>query len=108
MIQWHFDWLGEPMTAIEWALRLEEGDVHVEETWIGDLRVSTVWTGLATNHLHNPEELPLIFETMIFQRGGRIHDFNQDYMTRYPDAGSAKAGHENIVAAIRDRLKVEA
>lgn len=64
------------------------GSDHIGEAW-----VSTVWLGLDHSFTGTP---PLVFETLIF---GGEHD---QYMRRYSTKDQARAGHDEIVTALRD------
>ena len=61
---------------------------------VGDAEVSTVF--LALDHNFHPAGPPLVFETMIF--GGP----HSDREWRYSTWADAAAGHESIVAALRE------
>jgi hypothetical protein len=70
---------------------------HVALDKIGESLVSTVF--LPFDHSHGDEELPLLFETMIF---GGEHDQSQWRYTTYEEA---ERGHEraiNLVKGISD------
>lgn len=60
-----------------------------------EVTVSTVWLGLDHRFGDGP---PLIFETMYF--GG---DVDGELVDRYPTELAALAGHDQAVAAIRDK-----
>lgn len=83
-----------PATLDRWGMWLE-GDGRkarrVDETLIGDARISTVFIGLN----HGTEDQPLWFETMIF--GGK-HD---GWCDRYESWDEAVAGHANAIALVK-------
>lgn len=63
--------------------------VKQENTWMG-FWVSTVWLGL--DHSFLPNQLPLIFETMVFFRSDCGLEMN-----RYTTKRQALAGHKEMV-----------
>ena len=70
---------------LEWARQFETSNRIVEQTQIGDMKVSTVFLGL--DHSFGGGE-PLLFETMIF---GGAEDGYQD---RYSTWDEAVKGHQ--------------
>lgn len=74
----------------EWAQR--GGSVRVDETVIGQARVSTVFLGIDHQHGDGP---PLLFETMIL---GGEHD---EYQKRCSTYAQAEAQHEAACALVR-------
>ena len=69
------------------------------ETTLSDGRwVSTVWLGL--DHNYAVDGRPLIFETIVFDKDGPSGDA-QD-MWRWATEAEAIAGHDQIVASLRD------
>lgn len=100
----HYDKHGEPISLRVWAELCEDREyARVAETWIGKVRISTVWLGINHNFLWGP---PMVFETMVF-------DHNQEYddhrgnrvapdieMTRYTTLEAAQRGHEDMVSVI--------
>lgn len=67
------------------------------------LAVSTVWLGV--NYNFTGDGPPLIFETMVFGD----HPLAEDACWRYATEDEARAGHENVVKALRTaRLTAEA
>ena len=76
-----------------WARSFEKTDRVIEQTMIGDVKVSTVFLGLDHQFGSGP---PLLFETMIF---GGDHDQDQ---WRYATLGQAKTKHFRIVDAIKE------
>ena len=85
---------GQPINQEEWS-RLLAGDRHVALTQAAaGVEVSTVYLGLDHNFgLGGP---PIIYETLVF--GGEL-DGEQD---RYPNRHAALAGHDQMVAKVRD------
>jgi hypothetical protein len=65
----------------------------VGKTKVGEAEVSTVLLVIDHNFGEGP---PLIFETMVF---GGPHD---EWMERYSTEAEAKAGHDRVVAALRE------
>jgi hypothetical protein len=96
----------EPISFGTWAVLFgrRKDDDEPGSFWligrddIRGVRVSTIWLGLdhSFGRLHHPGLPPLIFETMVF--GGK-HD---QFCERWPTREAALAGHDRIVAAIRD------
>jgi len=78
---------------MEWALWVEETDRQVKLTYIGDVRISTVF--LALNLNYNNEGLPLVFETYVF---GGVKD---GYIERYVTWNGAEEGHDRIVDMVK-------
>jgi len=74
---------------LEWAQHMETVNRIVEQTEIGDIKVSTVFLGL--DHRYGDGE-PLLFETMIF---GGSEDGFQD---RYSTWDEATKGHKRACA----------
>jgi hypothetical protein len=60
------------------------------------ITVSTVWLGI--NQSFAPNELPIIFETMVF--GGRNNGLSRRYATEL----EALVGHNEIVDIVQDTL----
>ena len=79
----------------EWARQFEIMDRHVEQTMIGDVRVSTVFLGINHNFGRGP---PLLFETMIF---GGVHDGWQERCSTWVEA---EAQHVSACAAVQGGL----
>jgi hypothetical protein len=91
---------GQPMTQAEWMEKFEDMTYrHVAVTAIGeDVEVSTVWIGLDYNFWGGP---PLVLETVVF--GGDL----DGEMRRYPNENAALAGHDQMVALVREGVGVE-
>ena len=66
--------------VIEWGMQFEIANRRVDETKIGDIRISTVFLGIDHTYGKGP---PLWFETMIF--GGK-HDQFQDRCSTWSQA----------------------
>ena len=64
------------------------------------LAVSTVWLG-ANHNFTSRSGPPLIFETMVFGD----HPLAEDACWRYATEDEARAGHENVVNALRAAAK---
>lgn len=69
---------------------------RVDETYIGEARISTVFLGLDHNHSW-PNGTPILFETMIF--GGEHDDFQERYCTW----DEAEAGHKIAVDLVEGK-----
>ena len=76
--------------VIEWAQWFETADRQVADDQIGDIRVSTVFTGIDYNFTQIGP--PRVFETMIF--GGALSDREW----RYATWEEAEAGHRELLA----------
>lgn len=81
---------------VEWSRWLKTADRRVAETWIDDVRISTVFLGL--DHGLPGITKPALFETMVFV-GGRIY-----VMNRYSDWEEAEQGHAETEALIREEM----
>lgn len=95
----YYDMDGNPMSMEEWA-EYYGHDRHIGSTYIRrrhkTFYVSTVWLGL--DHGFGWEGgPPIIFETMVFERGL----FNDLDMARYATKEQARVGHRRMVAAVR-------
>ena len=77
-----------------WAQWIQQAHRHVEETHIGQVRISTVFLGLD----HGFGRVPLWFETMIF---GGEHD---QYQERYNSWTEAETGHKRAVELVEKCL----
>lgn len=83
-----------PVDLLTWARFFEDGEARrVNETMVGDVRVSTVFIGIDHSFAGGP---PLWFETMTFPDG------DEGYTERYTTWAEAEAGHERVVAALRE------
>ncbi len=67
-------------------------DHHLAETWVGDVRVSTVFLGV--DPIPRPDGRPLLWETLI---DGGESDGVRD---QYASAAEARRGHEEAVASL--------
>lgn len=79
-------------SLMEWSRLFEIDNRQVAETWIGPVRISTVFLGVDHSHFDGP---PLIFETLVF--GGAL----ADEMDRYSTFDEAEAGHAAMVARVK-------
>lgn len=101
----YYDRQGQPINIEQWSVLVESQTAQrVAETTVGDAWVSTVWMGIDHSFGQGP---PVIFETMIF----RAHDATggttpaiDDYQERYCTEAEALAGHDRVVAWVRERL----
>lgn len=94
-----YDRQGNPISITEWCRLLRDTAYqHVAVTVVGEAVVSTVWLGLDHSFGHGP---PMIFETMVFYDSRNEWD---DLQERYPTEGAAVAGHDQVVAAVRERV----
>lgn len=89
---YYYDKNGKPLNMIQWGELFQNPDYKiVKRDQIGDVKVYTVWLGMDHGFLN---ELPIIFETMVF--GG---EFDQ-YQERYATEQEALAGHKKIVGRV--------
>ena len=93
----YYDRQGRPVPRPEGLQLFEKSDRRVAFDTLDDADVSTVHLVLD----HAFEGPPLIFETMIF--GGLYNE----YQWRYSTEDEALAGHERIVAALREGKEPE-
>ncbi|EJV1369474.1 hypothetical protein RXE43_006444 [Pseudomonas aeruginosa] len=84
-------------SLVEWSAWMAAGDRRVAETWIDDVRISTVFLGL--DHNHGPGGDPLLFETIAFV------DDTAHEMRRYFIWEEAEAGHAEMTALIRSEME---
>ena len=91
---------GDPVAEedlLTWARWFEDagknGKRRVDETTIGDSRVSTVFLGLDHSFGDGP---PLIFETLVF--GGKL----DQEMERYSTKEQALEGHQAMCKMVRE------
>lgn len=76
----------------KWGLWFQTADRVLNKTKVEGVEVSTVFLGL--DHGFDNEDLPVLWETMIF---GGPHDQEE---WRYTSREEAMAGHERIVRAL--------
>lgn len=101
----HFDKEGNPLGLGDWAyLRETAPDDYrrVGLDYVGPYEISTVWVGI--NLALSYEELPLIFETMVFTDGGEPA-YDPDSMSRYSSLEQAEEGHAETVRRWREKLE---
>lgn len=93
-----------PCDMFGWARQLEEMSrlhiKHVADEIVNDKRISTVWLGL--NHAYSENELPKIFETMVFDPANSGNDI---YCKRYTYWEDAQLGHERAKQWVIDGCK---
>jgi len=92
----YYDRSGKPIASLdEWDRLRRNPDalrVALTEGLPGSVSVSTIWYGVDSSLAG----APLIFETVIF---GGLHDHKR---WQYPSEAAALAGHDQIVAALRE------
>lgn len=98
-----YDYDGNPVSAEHFYVLMhsrEEGTTRykVAVDYVGKLKLSTVWIGMASN-IEGP---PLIFETMAFAVDDDGNEAPIEVLARYPNEDRARAGHEAFVAVARD------
>lgn len=83
----------------KWGAWFEDADRHIGKTEGENYVVSTVFLGLDHSFADGP---PLLFETMVFRRGGwdgtSDEGMIEQDMARYSTLEEATAGHEAMVA----------
>src|SRR5262245_50061781 len=99
----YYDRLGNPIDLFTWAAHQEDESykrvaLDVFAGPEGIIRVSTVWLGLDHN-FGSPGNPPIIFETMIFG-----WDSNELDCWRYPTEVAALAGHDQVVAYVKNKV----
>jgi hypothetical protein len=80
---------------MDWARYFSADDRVVAKTELAGVEVSTVFLGLDHNFGEGP---PILYETMVF--GGPL----DEEMERYHTRAEAAAGHEMMVARVRDAI----
>src|SRR4249920_1935701 len=92
---------------MQWAALLEDNDYR-RVAWdeVGPYVVSTVWLGI--DYGFGRTEVPLIFETMVFDTrrqietpSGPVNESAECW--RWPTEMAARAGHDQAVAWARER-----
>ena len=76
-----------------WARWIETANRQVEETFIDEARVSTVFLGLDHNFYFS--SAPILFETMVF--GGPLDQEQR----RYPTWDDAVVGHHHMIGRVQ-------
>jgi len=87
---------GEPVPCddlFKWGEWMQSANRHVGDTWLGDIRISTVFLGL--NHEYRPDLPPLLWETMVF--GGSM---DQEQERCSGNREQAEAMHARMVAKL--------
>lgn len=85
-------------SALLWAVWFQFADRHVAQTQVKGLKVSTVFLGI--NHQFQPDESPLLFETMVFSELSDVLDIQ----VRYSTWEEAITGHKEIVDRLTSSL----
>lgn len=81
-----------------WKAWFAVADRRVARTWIDDVRVSTVFLGLAHSPL--PDGSPALFETEVYAHDGA------EPVRRYATWEDAESGHAELVALIQAEAAV--
>jgi hypothetical protein len=81
-----------------WAKWYKESERHVGLTRVGGVEVSTVF--LSDDHNFGDSDRPVLFETLVF--GGELDGERERYCTWQ----EAEAGHEAMVARVRNAQEV--
>jgi len=82
---------------VEWGRAYSSMDRRVAETWLDDVRVSTVFLAVDYNPIGRGD--PVLFETMVFVAGKTHH------MRRYSLWEEAESGHAEMVELIRSEMR---
>jgi hypothetical protein len=90
-----------PCSLHEWVTQLKKVN-KVADDIINGNHVSTIWLGIDHNYFGG---LPLLFETMIFDKPKSGHDI---YMDRYTTLDEAINGHKKAVQWVLDGCKNDA
>lgn len=77
----------------QWKVWFAAADRRVAQTWIDDVRVSTMFLGLAHSPL--PDRSPALFETEVYTHHGA------EPVRRYATWEGTESGHAELVAMIR-------
>lgn len=88
-----------PVESRTWGDWFETAERHVAFTEIDGLEISTVFLGL--DHGHGFTNRPLLFETMVFNKGG---DEDQ-YMTRCTTWEEAEEMHKKAIEWVKGGCK---
>lgn len=88
--------ISEP-DLMEWAKWMAEHEAEhtLALTEIGDVRISTIFLGVACWPTELHPDSPILWETMVF---GGLHDRD---VVRYASHDEAIAGHAAVVAMVR-------
>lgn len=99
------DELNRPVAVdlLEMVRWVSTHNVHVGDTHIGPYRVSTVFLGIDHSMQVSNTHIPVLFETMIFDR--RTHKPALDYEQRYRTWALAEQGHQEAVTFVLEQLK---
>lgn len=109
-MQIFYDRKGEPISTEE-ADRLlaDRSYVIVARHWVRGWMVSTVWNGTDIGRFTGGPST--LFETMTFPPGAEEAGLHEDLdygQWRYPTEEAALAGHDQILAHVRDELGADA
>lgn len=104
-----FDQEGNPISPTTWALMLEDSEHRIiEQIWIGDVTVSTVWLGMDQSFGHGSEPA-LIFETMVFGGEHGLHPWEQGGGDGAAGGGGQVGGDvmdsDEVLLAARDLIR---
>ena len=101
-----FDRQGRPIDVLAWAQKFEDRDYRFIAEWeMQDWRVATIWIGLDNGIGFLFGAPPAIFETAVFSLGAE--DSVYDGQARYATEEAARAGHDQAVAWVTERLGLD-
>ena len=83
------------VSIIEWARDRENQTYIVEHTFIREVLISTVFLGIDHYWGDDPDHLPILFETMIFE-----DPRHREEQWRYCTYDEAKEGHKKAVELV--------
>ena len=91
----YYDKEGKSIELMEWGRLSEDKEYKIiKQENIGKYWISTVWLGLGHNF---DDGVPLIFETMVFERKDGKVDFLALDCDRYSTLKEAEEGHKKMV-----------
>jgi len=102
----YYDRQGVPMDRNAYASAKYQDDGYkiVQQDTVSGFFVSTVWLGIDHRIGNGP---PLIFETMVFDQRDDAESWSDVYCERYTTEDAARAGHDQALAWVRDKLAQE-
>lgn len=93
-----YDRLGRPISAKRWGELARRPEYRLlAVTRVEEVEVKTLWTGIDFSLETDP---PQIFESQVFWGDDR-HALS---IQRYPTEAAALAGHDQLLAAVRDTI----
>lgn len=89
------DGIPVPATAEEWSVMFDSFQARVvAKDHEGGMEISTVFTGMNLSLMPNPNDKPIVYETMVFTKhGDGIEPFHEDWPSRYSTREEAWRWH---------------